>query len=86
MRWSETEFPGGPAVRAPRLHCQDLNWIPGQETKILHVTWFGPQKDDNTREPTQALRPTGQLAARGPSLYETQNLIFSMQVPENVKA
>lgn len=83
MRWSETEFPGGPAVTAPHLHCQDLDWIPGQETKTLHVMWFGPKKEDDTREPTQALRPTGHHSPW--PLYETQNLIFSMRVHENVK-
>ena len=86
MRWSEREFPGGPAVRAPHLHCRDLDWNPGQGTKSLYVMWPGPQKEDDTREPTQAFRPTGQFTARGPSLYETQNLIFSMHTDGTVKA
>lgn len=34
----ETDFPGGPAVRTPRLHCRGRGF-PGCEAEILQATW-----------------------------------------------
>ena len=38
------EFPGGPVVRAPRVHRRDPGSIPGQGTKIPQAAWRGEKK------------------------------------------
>ena len=36
------DFPGGPVVKTPRLHCRGCSWIRGQGAKIPHALQCGP--------------------------------------------
>ena len=41
MNW---EFPGGPVVRTPRLHCRGPGFNPWLGTKIPQAAWHSQKK------------------------------------------
>ena len=40
------DFPGGLMVKTHGFHCRGLGSIPGQGTKILHMTWHKQNKQN----------------------------------------
>lgn len=45
------EFPGGPWVRTPCFDCMGHRFIPGQETKKLHVFGMTKRKKKEIKNP-----------------------------------
>lgn len=47
-RQGSWDVPGGPVVRTWRSYAGCTGLIPGQRDEILHVSWCGPPKDEET--------------------------------------